>query len=122
MKAACLTAACLVIMLGVLQIISAPRFFHGLSSSALWFASGGLALILTGVLNLLNRAYGHWAGGLAWSCRCANVAMAVFLALDGIVDQAEPGPFLAVMALMLAAIGLSFSRTARHPRPQGGAE
>ena len=51
-----LVLALLVILLGLFHIVSTARFFDEFSSRAVWFASGGLLLILTGVLNLLNRA------------------------------------------------------------------
>jgi hypothetical protein len=34
-----------VIALGMVHIASTPRFFSGLTSAAVWFASGGLAMI-----------------------------------------------------------------------------
>lgn len=38
--------------LGVLHIAATPRYSTELTQAALWFVSGGLLMILTGVLNL----------------------------------------------------------------------
>jgi len=41
------------IALGLIHVAATFRFFPHLTSGAVWFASGGLAIILTGALNLL---------------------------------------------------------------------
>ena len=52
-----------IIALGVIHIAATPRYFAQLTGGAVWFASGGLAIILTGALNLLRRTYGEMASG-----------------------------------------------------------
>jgi len=67
-----------IIALGAIHIAATPRFFAHLTSGAVWFASGGLAIILTGALNLLRRAYGEMASGLRLVCVVTNVVMTGF--------------------------------------------
>jgi hypothetical protein len=42
-------------------MLATLHFFKTLASAALWFFSGGIAMALTGALNLLNRALGQAA-------------------------------------------------------------
>ena len=43
------------VALGVLHMLATFRLFHTVNTAALWFFSGGIALVLTGTLNLLHR-------------------------------------------------------------------
>lgn len=54
--------------------VQAPRF----GAAAMWFFSGGIALMSLGAFNLLRIQYGSWARGLWWVCVAANVAMTLF--------------------------------------------
>ena len=56
MRLAYLLFACGIVALGVVHMAATFRSFDAPSSAALWFFSGGIAMVLTGVLNLLNRA------------------------------------------------------------------
>jgi hypothetical protein len=89
-----------VIVLGVVHVAATLRYFAHLSSAAVWFASGGLAIVLTGALNLLRRVYGHLAPGLRMVCVGANVAMTTFAVLAGYVSRASPWEFLVVLGLL----------------------
>ena len=97
-----LVLALLVVLLGLFHAVSTFRIFDALSSRAVWFASGGLAMVLTGILNLLNRAYGAIARGVRWASICANLAMTVFSALAGHVGGASAGEFATIVGLMAA--------------------
>ena len=46
------------IALGVLHMAATWRFFTTVTPSALWFFDGGIMLVFTGTLNLVNRAHG----------------------------------------------------------------
>jgi hypothetical protein len=104
-----------IVGLGILHIASTPRFFTQLSSPAIWFASGGLALILTGVLNLLRRTYGHIAPGLRTACVSTNAVMTAFAVLAGSVGRASAGELAFVLGLMGGATILSLLPSAQRP-------
>jgi len=113
--------ACAVLALGAVQVASTPGFFHGLTISALYFASNGFALVLTGALNLLNATYGREAKGLRWVSRAANVVMTVFVALQGVVDHANAVALVLVVGLLTATTSLSLSRVVLAARSVSGA-
>jgi len=99
-----------IVALGALHM-SATRF-DALTTSALWFFSGGIALALTGALNLLNRTYGRVAPGLRWVCIGTNVVTTLFSVVLGIVDGAWPAHFVLVLGLLGGATVLSLTPTA----------
>jgi hypothetical protein len=90
--------------------------FHTLSGAALWFFSGGIALVLTGALNLLNRAYGEIAPGLRRTCIGTNVFMTIFGTVSGFVTRANIAQFVIVLGLMGGAFVLSLNRHALTQR------
>ena len=69
-----LVLACLILLLGLVHVSATFALFDALTSRAVWFAGGGMAIIFTGVLNLLNRAYGAAAPGVRWAAIGANAA------------------------------------------------
>ena len=83
--------------------------FHALNNAALWFFSGGIAIALTGVLNLLQRSYGHVAPGLRKVCIGTNIVMTIFAVLSGIVSYANIAQFALVIGLLGGATALSLS-------------
>lgn len=87
------------VALGAVHMLATPRFFQSLTSSALWFASGGIAIALAGLLNLLNRQYGRIAPGLRRACFGVNLVMTAFGALTGTVSRASAGQFAVVLGL-----------------------
>ncbi len=90
--------------------------FDTASSAALWFFSGGIAMVLTGVLNLLNRAYGGVAPGVRVASVGANVAMTVFAVVAGLIGRASPGSFAIIVGLVGGTTVLSLIRrsSSRH--------
>jgi hypothetical protein len=101
-----------IVVLGALHMLATLRIFQTVSSSALWFFSGGIALVLTGTLNLLNRAYGDLAPGLRRTCIGTNLFMTIFGALSGYVGHANIAQFTLVLGLIGGAFVLSLmSRT-----------
>ena len=103
-----------IIGLGMVHIAAAPHFFPHLTAAALWFASGGLAIALTGGFNLLNRAYGETAIGLRVVCLIANVVMTCFALLVGYVSRASAAQFVVVIGLTAGAGVLSLLPSARR--------
>ena len=107
-----LVLAVLVVLLGLFHLVSTLRFYDELSSRAVWFASGGLALIFTGVLNLLSRAYGNAAPGVRWSALGANAVMTVFAWLAGTAGAASGAQLAAIVGLMAVTTLVSAQRRA----------
>ncbi len=112
-----------IMALGVVHIASTPRFFTELTNAAVWFAGGGLAIILTGALNLLRRAYGHLAPGLRLVCVAANAVITGFAVLASYVGGASALEVLVVFGLVGGATVLSLLPSAQHSasRPVAGA-
>lgn len=86
------------------------RLFHMVNTAALWFFSGGIALVLTGTLNLLHRIYGRIAPGVRWVCIGTNICMTIFGVVSGIVSHASIAGFTLVLGLIGGATVLSLSR------------
>jgi hypothetical protein len=101
-----------IVALGVLHMLATFRLFHALNGAALWFFSGGIALVLTGTLNLLHRVYGRIAPGLRRVCIGTNILMTIFGVLSGVVSHASMAGFTLVLGLIGGATVLSLSRRA----------
>ena len=93
-------------------MLATLHIFHSLNSAALWFFSGGIALALTGALNLLHRTYGHIAPGLRKVCIGTNILMTIFGVLSGVVTHAGIVGFILVLGPIGGATVLSLSRRA----------
>ena len=104
-----------IIALGVVHVAATPHYFAQLTSGAVWFASGGLAMILTGALNLLRRAYGATAPGLRLVCVAANAVMTGFALLAGYAGRASAGEFALVLVLIGGATLFSMIPGAQRP-------
>lgn len=98
------------IVLGVVHIAATWIFFPRVSGAALWFASGGIAMSLGGMLNVLQRLYVAQAPGVWPACMAGNLAMTTlagtFVALAGARVVREP-QFLLLLGLLLATTALS---------------
>lgn len=88
------------VLLGVVHMVSTLGIFETISGPAVWFFSGGLAIVLTGALNLLNASYGRVAPGLRWTCVGANAIMLIFAVVTGTVTGASVGEFVIVFGLL----------------------
>ena len=105
MRRVYLVLALLIILLGLFHTVSTVRFFEAFNSRAIWFAGSGLLLVLTGILNLLNRSYGPAAPGVRWAAIATNAVMTLFAALAGTAGAAS-GAQLAVIVGLIAATTL----------------
>ena len=111
MRALYLVLALLMILLGLVHIAATFALFDALTGRAIWFASGGVAIVLTGLINLLNRAYGADASGVRWAAIGANVVMTGFAALAGIAGAASEAQLVAIVGLMAATTLVSIRPT-----------
>src|SRR5438128_7432490 len=94
------------------HILATLRLHHTLNSSSLWFFTGGIALALTGTLNLLHRAYGRIAPGLRRVCIGTNILMTIFAVLSGVVADASIAGFTLVLGLIGGEAALAVGRRA----------
>ena len=117
MRRAYLLLSAGIITLGLVHITATPRAFAELTSAAVWFASGGLAMILTGALNLLRRAYGEIAPGVRRVCVAANVLMTGFALLAGYAGRASAAEFVVVLGLVGSVTLLSVLPAAQQRGP-----
>ncbi|MBC7788547.1 MAG: hypothetical protein H7Z74_01265 [Anaerolineae bacterium] len=108
-----------IIALGVVHIASTPRFFSELTSPAIWFASGGLTMILTGALNLLRQTYGQGARGLRVICTAANAVLTAFALLAAYVSGASALEVVVVLGLVGGAFVLSLLPSAQRNSTPG---
>ena len=107
MRTLYLILAVLIILLGLVHIAATFLLFDALNSRAIWFASGGVAVVLTGLLNLLNRAYGAAARGVRWVTVGANAVMTLLAALAGLAGAASGAQLVVIVGMMAAATLLS---------------
>lgn len=103
------------IALGLVHMAATWRLFAALTPSALWFFDGGIVLVFTGALNLVNRAHGASAPALRWFCRGVNVVILCFATVSGLVDKASAVQLVVVVGLIGAITLLSFSQAALTP-------
>ena len=101
-----------IVALGFVHMLATLHLFKTLTSAALWFFSGGIALALTGALNLLHRAYGPVAPGVGKVCIGTNIIMLAFGTISGVVSGANIVQLALVLGLMGGATALSLSRGA----------
>jgi hypothetical protein len=100
-----------IVALGAVHMLATLFIFNALTSAALWFFSGGIAMVLTGALNLLHRAYGRNAPGLRRVCVGTNLVMLAFGIVSGAVSHANIAQFTLVLGLLVGATVLSLIRS-----------
>jgi len=105
-----------VVILGVVHMLATTRLPLGRGASAVWFCGSGLAMVLAGTLNLLNRSYGLGAAGLRRVCVASNLAMTAFALVAGVVTNAGTLQFAIILGLTGGAAMLSFLPHAIRPR------
>lgn len=101
-----------IVALGTVHMLATLYLFKTLTSAALWFFSGGIAMALTGAINLLNRAYGLSAPGIRAVSIVANIIMLAFATVSGVITGASIAEFMLVLGLVGGAAVLSPSRRA----------
>lgn len=104
------------VLLGTVHMATTFWAFDALSGAAVWFFGSGIAMALTGVLNLLNDTYGGVANGLRWTCIGTNVAMTAFAVVAGVASRATVGQVVDRLRF-----GRGSSRPFSHAPSDGGA-
>ncbi len=93
-------------------MVITPRLFTISSSEAVWFFSGGITIVLVGIINLLNRAYGLIAFELRLVCMVTNIFITVFSVFAGFIMDAGFLWFVVVVGLFGGVTLVSFNRNA----------
>ncbi len=97
-----------IVALGTVHMLTTAALRGGTPAGRVWFFGAGIAMVLSGSLNLLNIAYGAVARGVRWACIGNNVLMTGFAAVAGVFTHAGPGQFATVLGLVGGATVLSF--------------
>jgi len=105
------------VLLGSLHMVTTFRAFDAMTSSAVWFFGAGIAMVLTGALNLLNATYGHAARGLRLTAIATNLALIIYASLAGVASRASPVEFVVIVGLVAGTAGLSLARGAAGMPP-----
>ena len=103
------------VALGAIHAAATAVLYDGLSTRALWFASGGVMIALTGALNLLRQAYGESAPGVRRVAIAANAIALAFAALSGVASRASPAAWAMVAILCGAPAVLCLTSSAQRP-------
>jgi hypothetical protein len=98
------------IALGVLHAISTFRLHPVYTNQAHWFLGAGVLMVVVGLLNLLNGAYGRGAPGLRFVCIGANVVIAIYSIAGGILGRASVVAWILVLAIVVPLTVLSSLR------------
>lgn len=84
----------------------------GTSVSKVWFFGAGIALVLDGVLNFLNRQYGRHALGVRVACIATNLLMLCFAGVAGRVTNASVAEQVVILFVLASTLVLSTGRSA----------
>jgi len=104
--------AAAVVALGCLHMVTTFRLSSATPGGKVWFFGSGIAIVLAGVLNLLNRRYGRAAPGLRVACIATNLLVAVFAGVAGVLTGAGSMERVIMMALLVSVLILSALRSA----------
>lgn len=110
------------VALGGLHMLTTIRLSASSPAFRVWFFGAGIAMALTGALNLLHRAYGTSAAGMRIVCRAANVFLTLFAIAAGAVTRASTAAYVVIVSLTGGALILSFVRSAAnlpHDKSEG---
>jgi hypothetical protein len=105
------------VLLGALHMVTTFRVFDAMTGSAVWFFGAGIAMALTGTLNLLNAIYGHAAHGLRRTTIASNLVLVVYASLAGVASRAPPAEFMIIVGLVAGTAVLSLRRRAAGMPP-----
>jgi hypothetical protein len=97
-----------IVALGTAHMLVTAALRGGTPAGRVWFFGAGIAIVLSGSLNLLNIAYGAAARGVRWLCIGNNVFMTGFAVVAGVITDTEPWQFATVLSLVGGATVLSF--------------
>ncbi len=100
-----------IIAIGVLHMATTFRL-SGTTAAKVWFFGAGIALVLAGVLNLLNRQYGLRAFGVRATTIATNVFMLCFAGIAARLTNASAGEQIFLLSVLASTLVLSAFRSA----------
>jgi peptidoglycan/LPS O-acetylase OafA/YrhL len=100
-----------ILALGVLHMATTFRL-NSIPVTKVWFFGAGMAIALSGVLNLLNRRYGLAASGLRAACIGTNLLMICFAGIAGRVTGSSVAEQVVMLTVLTSALVLSVLRSA----------
>jgi hypothetical protein len=103
-----IVAAWLLIAFGALHTSLTRKVHPDLDINAVWFASGGLLIIVIGALNLLRVAYSSIAKGLGAVSVIANIVLLLLMAWIATLIPMRGNPQVSI-GLVLAGVLTVFS-------------
>jgi putative Ca2+/H+ antiporter (TMEM165/GDT1 family) len=103
-----------IVALGGLHMLTTIRLSASTPAFRVWFFGAGIAMALTGALNLLHRAYGSSAAGVRIVCRSANVLLTLFAGAAGALTGAGMAEYILIVSLVGGVLILSFVPSAIH--------
>ena len=92
------------VSIGVIQALFTPLRFEQFDENALWFATAGIAITLTGALNLLNVGRCFKDPEIRRVCLIANLAITLVFTAVATHRGAEPPHDPVSVALMTVAL------------------
>jgi hypothetical protein len=95
-----------IVSIGVIQTMFTALRFEQFDEAALWFATAGMAIALTGAMNLLNLGRHLEDAGVRRVCLVANLAMTVVFVAVATHRGAEP-PHDPVSVMLMTVAGLA---------------
>ena len=99
-----------IVLRGTVHMLTTAALTTSSAAGRVWFFGAGMAMVLAGALNLLNRAYGASAVGVRRVCIACNVLMTCFAVAAGVFTNAAPAQFIVVVGLVGGTTVLSFLR------------
>lgn len=96
-----------IVALGAAHTLTTFTLRGGTPAGHVWFFGTGIAIVLSGSLNLLNIACGAVARGVRWLCIGTNLFMTGFAVVAGVITDTEPWQFAIVLSLVGGATALS---------------
>jgi hypothetical protein len=107
----------LILALGILHISLTPMIFHSLTTSALWFVSGGVVIIFLSFFNFILIGDGGRQRIVRWLTHTANLIGLAFGCAMLIIEsrRAFPGPTSwVVLALLIFETVAAFYYASRR--------
>jgi hypothetical protein len=95
------------VALGAAHMLTTAALRGGTPAGHVWFFGTGIAIVLSGSLNLLNIGCGAVARGIRWLCIGNNVFMTGFAVVAGVVTDTEPWQLAAILSLVGGTTALS---------------
>jgi len=108
------TLSLLAIGIGILHsFIVAPQIYNALTPNAFWFFAAGLAIIFTGLLNMLRVVYGTQTRGVHWVALLASLVMLALILTFAWSQKEMTNPVVALQ--IIAYAGLVAMAVIRRP-------